>query len=55
MTDNTTQSVNQAQDATRSMHQTLQGLMGVQTGQAHINFLEINNFKLLQSLFTAKY
>ena len=24
-------------------------------GQAHINFLEINNFKPLQSLFTAKY
>jgi phasin family protein len=30
MTDNTTQSVNQAQDAPHSMHQTLQGLMGVQ-------------------------
>ncbi len=30
MTDNTTQLVNQAQDATRSMHQTIQELMGVQ-------------------------
>jgi phasin family protein len=30
MTDNTTQLVNQAQDATHSMHQTLQDLMGVQ-------------------------
>jgi phasin family protein len=30
MTDNTTQLANQAQDATRSMHQTLQDLMGVQ-------------------------
>ena len=30
MTDNTTQSVNQAQDATRPMYQTIQGLMGVQ-------------------------
>jgi phasin family protein len=30
MTDNTTQSVNQAQDATRSMHQTIQDLIGVQ-------------------------
>ena len=30
MTDNTTQVVNQAQDATRSMHQTIQDLMGVQ-------------------------
>jgi TRAP-type C4-dicarboxylate transport system substrate-binding protein len=30
MADNTTQSVNQAQDATRSTHQTLQDLMGVQ-------------------------
>jgi phasin family protein len=30
MTDNTTQWVNQAQDATHSMHQTLQDLMGVQ-------------------------
>jgi phasin family protein len=30
MTDNTTQSVNQAQDATRSIHQTLQDLIGVQ-------------------------
>ena len=30
MTDNTTQSVNPAQDATRSMHQTIQDLMGVQ-------------------------
>jgi hypothetical protein len=30
MTDNTTQLVNQAQDATRSTHQTLQDLMGVQ-------------------------
>jgi len=30
MTDNTTQLVNQAQDATRSMHQTIQDLMGVQ-------------------------
>jgi hypothetical protein len=24
-------------------------------GQAHVNFLEINSFKLLQSLFPAKY
>jgi hypothetical protein len=31
MTDNTTQLVNQAQDATRSMHQTIQDLMGVQS------------------------
>src|SRR5919106_5883133 len=30
MTDNTTQSVNQGQDATRSMYQTIQDLMGVQ-------------------------
>ena len=30
MTDNTTQLVNQAQDATRSTHQTLQDLAGVQ-------------------------
>ena len=30
MTDNTTQVVNQAQDATRSMQQTIQDLMGVQ-------------------------
>jgi hypothetical protein len=30
MTDNATQVVNQAQDATRSMYQTLQDLMGVQ-------------------------
>jgi N-acetyl-beta-hexosaminidase len=30
MADNTTQSVNQAQDATRSTHQSLQDLMGVQ-------------------------
>ncbi|MGH8624937.1 MAG: phasin family protein [Gammaproteobacteria bacterium] len=30
MTDNTTQLVNQAQDATRSIHQTIQDLMGVQ-------------------------
>ncbi len=30
MTDNTTQWVNQAQDATRSMHQTIQDLIGVQ-------------------------
>jgi phasin family protein len=30
MTDNTTQWVNQAQDAIRSMHQTIQDLMGVQ-------------------------
>ena len=30
MTDNTTQLVNQAQDATHSTHQTLQDLMGVQ-------------------------
>lgn len=30
MTDNTTHLVNQAQDATRSMHQTTQDLMGVQ-------------------------
>ena len=30
MADNTTQSVNQAQDATRSMYQTIQDLMGVQ-------------------------
>src|ERR687887_149766 len=30
MADNTTQSVNQAQDATRSMRQTIQDLMGVQ-------------------------
>src|ERR671931_1830393 len=30
MTDNTTQVVNQAQDATRSMRQTIQDLMGVQ-------------------------
>src|ERR687896_1643669 len=30
MTDNTTRSVNQAQDATRSTHQTLQDLVGVQ-------------------------
>jgi phasin family protein len=30
MTDNTTQLVNQAQDATRSMQQTLQDLIGVQ-------------------------
>ena len=30
MTDNTTQLVNQAQDATRSMQQTLQDLVGVQ-------------------------
>jgi phasin family protein len=30
MTDNTTQWVNQAQDATHSMHQTLQDLVGVQ-------------------------
>jgi phasin family protein len=31
MADNTTQSVNQAQDATRSMYQTIQDLIGVQT------------------------
>jgi phasin family protein len=30
MADNTTQSVNQAQDTTRSMHQTIQDLIGVQ-------------------------
>ncbi len=30
MADNTTQSVNQAQDATRSVYQTIQDLMGVQ-------------------------
>jgi phasin family protein len=30
MTDNTTQLVNQTQDATRSVHQTLQDLVGVQ-------------------------
>jgi hypothetical protein len=31
------------------------GLTDLRPGQAHINFLEINNFKLLQSLFPAKY
>jgi hypothetical protein len=30
-------------------------LLSFGTGQAHINFLETNNFKLLQSLFPSKY